>query len=311
MLQAVRARHRERAFDLVEGHEHLGINALINVALRGGPVRITRYHTAYHTLVSRDLVNWPRSNLIRWLEMTSIRHATARISASVFIENWTRLDFPGTPASDATIPLFSGCQTAGIDLPTFSCREKLLVFVGRLMPKHKNPELVAQAFRLLADRFPDWRVEFAGLDIEMDGGSTWERCRRILAPFPGRYCYHGVLAPDRLGKLYRRARIAAMPSGFESFGLVALEAMSNGCVPVVSNNTALPEVVGDAGVIFPNGSLERLTAELDTLMRDPARQEDLSGRCVERAARCFSNEAILAENLATFERLVDRGAPRG
>jgi glycogen(starch) synthase len=311
MFLALRARHRAKPFDLVEGHEHLGINALINLAFHQRPVTVTRYHSAYYTLVSRGLANWPHSRLIQWLERMSLRHARARISASAFIEKCTRQDFPGTPACDATIPLFPGCQAATASVPAFQSRENLLVFAGRLMPKHKNPELVAQAFSRLADKLPEWRVEFAGLDIEVDGESTWARCERILARFPGRYRYHGVLDPDRLRELYRRAKIAVMPSGFESFGLVALEAMSNGCVPVVSDNTALPESVGDAGVIFPNGSLERLVAELEGLMQDPARQEALSRRCLDRVAKCFSNEAILTENLRVFNRLLNGSEARG
>jgi glycosyltransferase involved in cell wall biosynthesis len=306
MWETLQARHREKPFDIVEGHEHLGINALINLRFRRTPLTITRYHTAYHTLVSRQLANWPRSRLIRWLEKTSIRQAGARITASSFIENWTRADFPDTPASDASIPLFSGGSAEDADPPPFQAREKLVLFVGRLMPKHKNPELVAQAFSVLAGRFPEWRVEFAGLDIEVDGESTWARCERFLAPFSGRFRYHGVLDPHQLRGLYGRARIVAMPSGFESFGLVALEAMSNGCVPLVSADSALPEIVGDAGAILPDLSLETFTATLSSLMQDPARQEILSQRCTQRAAQAFSHEAILARNLEVFEELLRR-----
>jgi glycogen(starch) synthase len=299
MYFAFRNRHRARPFDVVEGHEHLGINALVNLHSR--PLTVTRYHTAYHTLVSRNLANWPASRLIRSLEKMSLQRARARISASRFVEEWTRQDFPGTPKADATIPLFSGCQTDAGALPSFQDREKLLVFAGRLMPGHKNPEMAAKAFTRLADRFPDWRLEFAGMDIEIAGESTWSRCERILAPFPGRYRYHGVLASGSLRDLFRRARIAVVPSGFESFGLVALEAMSNGCVPVVSDNTALPEIVGEAGGVFPNGSLDQLVAELGQLMQDPRRQELLSRQGIDRFTRLFSNETLLAENLRAFE----------
>jgi glycosyltransferase involved in cell wall biosynthesis len=310
MWTAIRARHAEKPFDIIEGHEHLGINALINLGFRRTPLTITRYHTAYYTLVSRRLANWPSSRLIQWLEKTSIHKASARITASTFIENWTRADFPSTPASDANIPLFPGGPTPGAAPRAFPARERLLLFVGRLMPKHKNPELVAQAFSSLAARFPEWRVEFAGLDITVDGESTWARCERILASLPGRYHYHGVLDPEQLRNLYGRARIVAMPSGFESFGLVALEAMSNCCVPVVSADSALPEIVGDAGVILPDISLESITAALSALMADTALQESLSRKCIERAATAFSHEAILARNLEVFHELLRRVAER-
>jgi glycosyltransferase involved in cell wall biosynthesis len=102
-----------------------------------------------------------------------------------------------------------------------------------------------------------------------------------------------------------------MPSGFESFGLVALEAMSNGCVPVVSDNTALPESVDDAGLTVPNGSLEGLVAELEKLMQDPKLQETLSRRCLDRIATCFSDQAILSQNLRVFGHPLNGREARG
>ena len=163
-------------------------------------------------------------------------------------------------------------------------REKLMIFVGRLMPGHKNPEMASQVFSRLAHKFADWRIEFAGLDIPLENGRTaWHSCEQILAPLAGRYCYHGALAPEGVQALYRRARIVLMPSGFESFGLVALEAMSAGAIPVVSSRTGLPEVVGDAGVVFENGDVDDLQRKLESLMTDEKRQQDLSAGAFRRA----------------------------
>lgn len=305
MLQAFASRHRAAPFDLVEGHEHLGINSLINLRFGGSCKTISRYHTAYHSLVSRKLANWPDSGLIRRLEALSLRSAHARISASAYIEEMTRRDFPKTPACDAIIPLFPANGGATAPQTDVEAREKLMVFVGRLMPGHKNPEMAAQAFCAVADQFSDWRIEFAGLDIEVTpGDSVWRRCERILGRFTGRFEYHGVLNPEEVRKLYGRARIALMPSGFESFGLVALESMAAGCVPVIADGTALPEIVGEAGVLFRNGSLPELAAKLAALMHDPMRQQALSRIAVDRVRERFSFDRILAQNLDFFARLV-------
>ena len=100
-------RHAELSFDIVEGHEHLGSNALLAWFHPRACVHVSRYHTAYHTLVSRGLANWPAFKIIEWLDAIGIRKAHARISASAFIEAMTREDFPGAPPCDAVIPLFS------------------------------------------------------------------------------------------------------------------------------------------------------------------------------------------------------------
>ena len=60
----------------------------------------------------------------------------------------------------------------------------------------------------------------------------------------------GGVSPDELVSLYRRAAALVFPSLYEGFGLPPLEAMACGCPVAVSNAGSLPEVVGDAAVLF-------------------------------------------------------------
>jgi glycosyltransferase involved in cell wall biosynthesis len=62
--------------------------------------------------------------------------------------------------------------------------------------------------------------------------------------------FTGWLSDEELLDLYRRARVYVQASRHEGFGLAVAEAMLAGCVPVVMNATAMPEVVGDAGVLI-------------------------------------------------------------
>ena len=304
MLRGFSCRHRQLPFDLVEGHEHLGINTLINIRHKGSLATVTRYHTAYHTLVSRGLANWPGSSIIRYLERWSLLSAQYRISTSYFIDKITRKDFPNVPSADAIIPL-------NISIPnslSFSSkvhREPLILFVGRMMPGHKNPDMVAKAFVRLADRFPKWCVEFAGLDIPISPEKTmWEKCEEILAPCKGRFKYHKVLSREKLNILYSKARIVVIPSKFESFGLVAQEAMTAGCVPVVADNTALPESVGDAGIVFRNGSIDDLVSKLEHIMSAEQYLELASAACVRRIAEDCSEDSIMKMNLDFFKKAI-------
>lgn len=304
----VRVRHLAKPFDLAEGHEHLGVNALVNLYGRGRFTTITRYHTSYHTLVHRKLADWPVSPMITRLEKLSITSADGRTCASRFINLLAMEDFPGVSDCDAIIPLIPDTFSASPG-PPIEHREKLMVFVGRMAPRQKNPLTAAQVFAKLAVEFPDWRIEFAGLDIPSQNGRTsWGECEAVLSRFPGRYKYHGRLAQHEVEKLYRRARIALIPSGFESFGLVALESMAAGTIPVVSDSNALPEVVGEAGVTFRCNCSDDLELKLRLLLPEERLQQELSSKAVDRVAKQYSRARILNQNLEFFREQIARNS---
>jgi len=96
-----------------------------------------------------------------------------------------------------------------------------------------------EAARLL----PDVRFTFAGKWLD---GSVDE----LRARAGDNVEFTGWLSDDDLHAAYRRAAVYVQASRHEGFGLAVAEAMLAGCVPVVMNVTAMPEVVGDAGVLI-------------------------------------------------------------
>lgn len=297
------ARHAENPFDVVDAHEHLGVSSLICRRAGSRPLTVTRYQTPYDSFVTRKMVTWPRSYLVRWLEDTAIRRARVRVATSHSIEYIVREDFSRAPPVEDIIPNLTGIANPDQEVDTTKRRDPLMLFVGRLMPGHKNPDHAAKAFALIADEYPEWRIEFAGNDIPLDDKSTmWDVCEEILRPNPGRYHYHGMLEPADLRALYRRARILIMPSRIESYGLVAIEAMSNGCVPVVADGTALPEVVGDGGVVFENGRIDSLEKSLRQLLDDQSQWRDYQRAGIRRVRTEFAPESVISMNLEMFER---------
>jgi glycosyltransferase involved in cell wall biosynthesis len=70
----------------------------------------------------------------------------------------------------------------------------------------------------------------------------------------------GWLSDEELLESYRRAAVYVQASRHEGFGLAVAEAMLAGCVPVVMNVTAMPEVVGDAGVLVETQRADELAA---------------------------------------------------
>jgi glycosyltransferase involved in cell wall biosynthesis len=94
-----------------------------------------------------------------------------------------------------------------------------------------------------ASRLPDVRFVFVG---------KWhdDAIAELRAIASENVEFTGWLSDEELRDMYRRAAVYVQASRHEGFGLAVAEAMLAGCVPVVMGVTAMPEVVGDAGVLI-------------------------------------------------------------
>ena len=107
------------------------------------------------------------------------------------------------------------------------------------------------------------------------------------------------LSRAEVADLYRRAHIVACPARFEGFGFPAAEAMACGAAAVASDGGALPEVVGDAGLVSPAGEAGPMADNLARLLDDPGLADELGVRAATRAREAFnwSSHALAASHL--------------
>ena len=101
--------------------------------------------------------------------------------------------------------------------------------------------------------------------------------------------------------LYALAACVAVPSRYEGFGLPVLEAMARGVPVACSDRSALPEVAGDAALLFDPDDPAAIRAALERLLGDPAEADRLRALGRERAAR-FTWERTARAVLASYER---------
>jgi glycosyltransferase involved in cell wall biosynthesis len=110
----------------------------------------------------------------------------------------------------------------------------------------------------------------------------------------------GYVPRGDLPALYAGAACLVYPSLFEGFGIPVPEAMLVGCPVIASRATSLPEVVGDAGLLFDPLDPDDIARALAAVARDPATAAELSRRGRERA-RLFTAEAMARRTLEVFE----------
>lgn len=108
---------------------------------------------------------------------------------------------------------------------------------------------------------------------------------------------------SELVRLYGEATLAVSPSIYEGFGLPAGEAMACGVPLISSDGGALPEIVGDAGVVVPAGDANSLQKAIDDLLADPMKRETLGKQGRARILEKFS-WAVAAEKMTAYYRQV-------
>lgn len=104
--------------------------------------------------------------------------------------------------------------------------------------------------------------------------------------------------------VYAKSKIVLMPSSYETFGMVAAEAITSGIPVIASGTDGLKENLGDAGIYLPVGPGSTLMwkAEIDKLMNDPVYYEEMSQKALKQS-KTIDTEGELKEFVRVVEKL--------
>jgi glycosyltransferase involved in cell wall biosynthesis len=122
----------------------------------------------------------------------------------------------------------------------------------------------------------------------------------------------GFVSSEVISALYRRASLFVYPSLIEGFGLPPLDAMACGVPVAASNAGAIPEVVGDAAILFDPYSEEDIARALEQVLLDDTLRNELVKKGYERiSSNMFSWERTTEQIVDLLEQLGDNSAARG
>jgi glycosyltransferase involved in cell wall biosynthesis len=197
---------------------------------------------------------------------------------------------PGPDPGDAA-------RLAPLGLP-----ERFAFYPANMWP-HKNHERLIEALAAVEDR--ELHLVLTGQGYgRLDALLEQARALGVAA----RVKHLGHLPADTLPALYRSARALVFPSLFEGFGIPIVEAMACGCPVAASDRSALPEVVGDAGVLFDAFDAAQIAAALDRLSRDGDERDALIAAGRARAAQ-FTWARCADEHVSAYRRAMSDSPP--
>lgn len=181
---------------------------------------------------------------------------------------------------------------------------RFILGLSTVQPR-KNFDGLIEAFRRLLARSSD-EPEIAELHLVIAGGKGWMYEDTLalvkLGGLEDRVHFPGFVAEADLPALYCLAAAFAFPSWYEGFGLPVLEAMACGTPVVAADNSSLPEVVGEAGLLVDAGDPDALSEALGRLLGDEALQGRLSRAGLDQAQR-FTWEEAAQQLLHVYESL--------
>ena len=290
----------ERPMQGITGHlwEQIRLPLMIGSQLlwspaNSGPVAVRRQVVSLHDVATIDHPEWFNAKFAgwyRWMIPRLVRRVIRVITGSNFTKR-RLVEISGVDES-RIVMIPDGVDRRFYPRPvqeTEIVRQELgipssryVLSLGTLEPRKNIPRQL-QAWAKCVSHLPEdlWLV-IAGAK-----GKDHVFNALSLDNLPPRVHFMGFVPDDKLPALYSGAVAQLCPSLYEGFGLPALEAMAAGTVPIASNCTSLPEVVGDAGLLVDPYDTDAIAEAIVHIVNDLPMRKLLRERAIGRS-KAFS-----------------------
>lgn len=275
-------------FDLVHGHDWLVAEAAHALAQRLARPYVTTIHATEYGRHQGWVDKYPQSHIHgieRWMARVAGRVITCSHYMRGHVADIYEIDERRvTVIPNGIDPL--DLQPVG-DLDALRARfaapdERLVLLVGRLVYE--------KGFQLALEALPQVIERVGGVRFLVAGSGTHEAELRAQAErleLIEHGTFLGWIGDDVLHSLYRIADLCVVPSIYEPFGLVALEAMASGCPCIVADTGGLREVVPnhDVGLRFRSRDPRSLAEMVERVLTDDALRDRLVTEASEHVLR--------------------------
>ncbi len=234
-----------------------------------------------------------------WMERYVYRNADAAIAGST--EAQTILRRKGFQKTICVIPQFGVPPSFHPDPQPRAPSPIIIGYAGRLVHE-KGITLLMNALTQVQG---DWQLQILGSGPLHDSLKSLAQQLHI----DQRVQFAPWVASDAMPRFYNSLDLLVVPSltqpnWKEQFGRVIMEAMACGIPVIGSSSGEIPNVIGDAGIIFPEGNTTALANALNTLIQDPALRHQLGAKGRARALTMFSQQRVVDDTFALYNQLL-------
>jgi len=181
----------------------------------------------------------------------------------------------------------------------YALPDKFLLYLGSNKP-HKNLVRLIEAWAAMQAKTPDYTLVIAGAWLPQH---PEPRQRAQALGIDDRVCWLGPLPGEDLPALYTAANVFIFPSLYEGFGLPVIEAMACGTPVACANTSSLPEVAGDAAVLFDPTQTGAIVDALQQVLDDASMRADLRLRGFRQTTEYLWQETA-SKTLDLYRRLL-------
>ncbi len=178
--------------------------------------------------------------------------------------------------------------------------DKFILFVGTFEPR-KNLKNLVEAFARVKNELPDYRLVIVG---KKGWGNEALFTRVKELNLESEIIFPGYVDDADMPGIYNLATMLVFPTFYEGFGLPVLEAMRCGVPVITSNNSSLPEVVGESEVLInPENVDDIVQAVIKVAKLGKSERENFTQKGLKQASQ-FSWEKCARETLKVYEEFV-------
>ena len=278
--------HAEKRYDVM--HSHYWLSGIVAKRIKKVFPALPWVHS-FHTIEALKKITFNKQRIE--IENEIMRLCDFIVSPTLQERQWIRESYPEVYVK--VIPH----GVSPIDFPFRKDGSRNILFVGRIDPV-KGIEMLLGSLRFIKGDFTLNIVGGPSKDI-----SYFRNAKSMTSRYPIRFL--GRVPHEELHKLYQDSCMLVLPSYYESFGLVALEAMSSGRPVVGFSDTSLLEVVGKKAGIFVERNTREFARAINFLLNNNSKRYSFGEKAKEKSYS-YKWEEISRRYIEFYEKIAEK-----